>query len=114
MVFENPHFRLLRSTWALLGRSWGRLGAILGRLGPSWGDLGGVLGRLGGILGRLGGILGRLGAILGRPRGPLIITELRLGGFQSGSAAEAWALPRYLPSVITIDFEEIVQIIFFE
>ena len=73
MVFENPHFRLLRSTWALLGRSWGRLGAILGRLGPSWGDLGGVLGRLGGILGRLGGILGRLGGAwrLRRPGGRL-------------------------------------------
>ena len=31
-----------------------------------------------------------------------------------GSAAEAWALPRYLPSVIPKDFEEIVKIIFFE
>ena len=37
-----------------------------------------------------------------------------LGELNSGLAAEAWALPRYLPSVITIDFEEIVKIIFFE
>ena len=45
--------------------------------------------------------------VLGRPRGRPTI-------FQSGLAAEAWALPRYLPSVIPLDFEEIVKIIFFE
>ena len=36
------------------------------------------------------------------------------GGFDSGPAVEAWALPRYLPSVIPKDFEEIVKTIFFE
>ena len=55
----------------------------------------------------LGASWGDLGAILGAPE-----AELRNSG--AGSAVEAWALPRYLPSVIPLDFEEIVKIIFFE
>ena len=51
---------------------------------------------------------------MGAQEALILITELAAGGFDSGSAAEAWALPRLLPSVITIDFEEIVKIIFFE
>ena len=44
---------------------------------------------------------------LGRPRqGDTIFQTARA----EGTAAEAWALPRYLPSVTTIDFEEIVRL----
>ena len=41
--------------------------------------------------------------VLGRPRGRNKIV-------QSGPAVEAWALPRLLPKVITIDFEEIERL----
>ena len=66
----------MEPSWRVLGTSWGVLGEVV----SSWGRLGGVLGASWAILGApsgcLGGGLGRLRASWGRPE---IVLE-RLGG----------------------------------
>ena len=83
-----------------LGAILGDLGAVLGALGAILGDLEAILGLSGGVLGALGAILDAIDddkmflAIPSSEKGPNAHTQSH--GWvraDSGSAAEAWAIP---------------------